>query len=273
VESTLNLKLTDYAGDVGDYLGWGRGADNGDTAWDARKTGKVASLLKSGYRQFLYPPPVEGSAVMYSWSFLQPVVTLPLALTGEGTTVVLPPDFAGMIGDVYLSREGQNGLYPLKEVPVGFILERQSVGPTTSGRPLYFCVEALKQTGAASSPRKQFRLWPVSDGEYSVQFQYYLVPNAIDIVYPYAYGGAPHAETVRAACLMAAEQDMDDERGIWKAQFQERLVASIGVDMRDKPRWIGYNADRSDGRRAALGPTYSRHLLGFPAVTVNGVQY
>jgi len=59
-EPTLSLSYNDLLGEVGLFLGWGRGAANGEEAWDAHKTAVVESSVRSGLRQFYFPPPPPG---------------------------------------------------------------------------------------------------------------------------------------------------------------------------------------------------------------------
>lgn len=72
-ESTLSLGFTDFMAEVADYLGWGRDS----TLWGAARTAELDAMVQSGYRQFLYPPVLQGQGASHRWWFLRPVTTLP----------------------------------------------------------------------------------------------------------------------------------------------------------------------------------------------------
>lgn len=81
-ESTLSLTYTDLMKEVNYFLGYGRVATDTD--------GVVDPLVQSGYRQFLYPPPVGGQKSSYQWRFLRPVdsiIVWPTVAVNSGVTV------------------------------------------------------------------------------------------------------------------------------------------------------------------------------------------
>jgi hypothetical protein len=113
-------------------------------------------------------------------------------------------------------------------------------------------------------------VWPFADEDYTVEFTYYLIPDALSGAAPYAYGGAAHAETILASCKAAAERDLDDiTDGPQMRNFRERLAASVAHDRRFKPQHLGYNADRSDRRGWRDG---RRHGWDGAVATWNGVE-
>ena len=112
-------------------------------------------------------------------------------------------------------------------------------------------------------------IFPTADQAYTLEFSYYLLAEALDGSRPYAYGGMAHAETIRAACLMAAEETLDDAQGLWAAKFRERLAASIMLDRRLKPQHGGYNGDHSEDYWTRRG---SQHYEPY-GVTFSGVEY
>lgn len=266
MESTLTLSYADLLGDVGLFLGYGRGATFGDPAWSSQQQAVIDSSVKSGLRQFYFPPPMEGTSSSYDWSFLKPTASANLA--SGASTVPLPDDFGGFEGSITISSTSTQLLWPIELVSEGRIRQMYSVTPTTSGRPLYASLQPLKGTTATQGQRFQLYLFPLSDASYTIQFQYYVLADALTAAFPYVYGGMAHAETVREACLMAAEQFLDDSSTVHAMKFQERLAASISLDRRNKPQKLGYNADYSDRPALTRGD-----LHGWNLVTVYGQQF
>jgi hypothetical protein len=77
-----------------------------------------------------------------------------------------------------------------------------------------------------------------------------ILVNTLTSDNPHPLGGMPHAETVRASCLAAAEFEMEDKKkGSRWEHFVQRLTASIAHDKKAiRQEYFGYNRDNSDGR-------------------------
>jgi hypothetical protein len=58
--------------EIADLAGWGRTVAN----WNAKKTEKIAAVLKAAVRQAHYPYPAPANRPGHTWSFLRPVETL-----------------------------------------------------------------------------------------------------------------------------------------------------------------------------------------------------
>lgn len=276
MESTLSLAVTDLESEIGDFLGYGRGALAGDSAWDVRTQLQITALRNSGLRQFYYPPPPEGQEGSYDWSFLRPFVTLSLPANVDKTTppgktslVSLPDDFGGFEGQIYVSDIGGSSYQPVPLVGPGLIQDEFARVPSITGRPKLAALVPIKGTTPTAGQRFALSVFPKSDGAYLVTFQYYVHPDALSGVMPYAYGGMAHAETILESCLAIAEQRRDDAMGVHTAKFMERLSASISHDRRNKPQLLGYNGDRSD-QRAMIGLGNTRYWQNSP-ISVNGV--
>ena len=269
MESSLSLKRSDLAGEVGLFFGFGRGADNGDTAWTTQAAAAIYSCVDSGLRNVYYPSGSEGVPAGYEWSFLKPYATLELA---EGESVLaLPDDFGGIEGDITVQTPQARSWWPISLVGPGMVYQRTAELSETTGRPCMACLEPIKGTTATQGQRQQIRFWPLADQDYTVQLQYYLLPDALTAAFPYALGGMAHAETILESCLAVAEQRLDDMAGVHTMKFRERLQASVAFDRKLKPQNLGYNGDRSDQRHVGLrGGVYRRD---WGQVTVNGVPY
>lgn len=265
-ESTLSLTIDDLRGEVGLFLGWGRGTPSGDEAWTSAKAAAINSCVKSGLRQFYYPPPVEGQENAYDWSFLRPTATF--TIPTATSSLALPDDFGGIEGDIAVSSSGTSMFRPLAVYGEGTVRQRFSELPNTTGRPQMAALCPVKGTGMDHGTRHTLLVWPTSDAAYTLSLRYYVNANYLDSGFPYHMGGTQHAETVLESCLAIAEQRLDDTSAVHSAKFMQRLLASISADRKLKPQKLGYNGDNSDLRNR-LG---WRHPLD-SGVTYMGVQY
>jgi hypothetical protein len=248
-ESTLALAKADIDSEVGAYLGYGRGSDGGDTAWSTAQRANIDLCVKGGLRSFYFNAAVPelGVPAAYNWSFLKP--TYSLAVASGGTELDLPADFGGLDGSYFTLLDSGRPVCRIPLVPEGVVRLNYAAEPDRTGPPLAAAVVPVKGTQAGRGQRFRLSLWPAADAAYTLQFTYYLLPDALRGDAPYAYGGAQHAETILAACKAAAERDLDDlADGPQQKYFRERLAASVMLDRRGKPQYLGYNADRSDGR-------------------------
>ncbi len=267
MESTLALKYTDLTGEVGDFLGYGAGADNDDVAWDDRTERIINRHVMSGLRWVYFPDLTASGGVSYDWSFLHiwRQVTL---LEGE-SAIILPDDFGGLEGPVLLSTpEGQNTA-PVFMCNPAAIHQKYAEQTDYSGIPRMVALEAIKGTTHTEGSRSRLYVWPLADQDCTFEIGYYVLPAALNRPHPYPYGGATHAETFKAAVKAAAELDSDDKMGPQYANFIKRLATSISLDRRSKPQHFGYNGDRSDGQE------YYREVRrnDLALVTFNGVEY
>lgn len=245
-ESTLNLTYTDLKGQTGLFLGYGQGTDFGEPAWTAGQSGVIVSLVRSGLRQFYWPPPLEQGGSSYDWSFLKPVSEFTLA---SGTHVVpLPDDFGGFEGELAFTQDGTSPFMPLPLTGIGHVDAKFAMFGTSTGWPQLAAVEPIKGTTPTAGQRFQLKVWPTAADTYTIRAAYYLLPDALTGAQPNVYGGAQHAETVLASCRAAAEVCLDDQIGPQWQNFMQKLATSVSIDRRLKPQVLGYNGDRSDDR-------------------------
>ena len=141
--------------------------------------------------------------------------------------------------------------------------------PTSTGKPEHAAVEWLKGVEINRGQRANLLLFPASDADYTLNFQYYILPEMLTGTNPYVYGGSAHCETILESCKAKAEQNVNDTIGIHTTLFMERLIASISSDRRTKPQFFGRNLDRSDERaRLMTNP----HIYA-PQVTYMGQSF
>lgn len=266
-ESTLSLKYSDLVGEVGLFLGYGRGAEFGDSAFTTQQQAAIDSCVRSGLRQFYFPPPLDQSGSSYDWSFLKPTVELTFA-QGEDH-IDLPDDFGGFEGPIGLLSTTSQVSWQVPLTGEGNVRQKYSELPEATGRPLLAALAPQKGTTFLRGQRFQMLLFPLADTDYTLQFAYYVLPDYLSGSYPYAYGGMAHAETILESCLAIAEQRLDDASSVHSMKFNERLAASVSLDRRSKPQRLGYNGDNSDGRNRLD----RRGLHWQNLVTVGGVQY
>lgn len=266
-ESTLALKFSDLQSEVGLFLGWGRGEDAGDRAWSSQEEASLVSIVRSGLRQFYFPPVIEGSATAYDWSFLKPFASLSLASGDQ--TLTLPDDFGGIEGRITVSTTSSSIPDDVPLLNEGLLNKWYSQTPDATGRPKAAALQPVKGTHPQHGQRWNLFVFPEADAAYTLEFAYYLLPNCLTGDWPYAYGGASHAETLLESCLAIAEQRLDDSMSVHSAKFQERLRASIAQDRKHKPQTQGYNGDASD--YYAARSRYDRR--GWNPITINGTQY
>lgn len=239
-ESSLNIAYLELQKDIAFFLGW----DTDPDTRPEREQIALDSFTKSGLRQFYFPPPMDGQATTYEWSFLRPVATLTL-LSGE-QSVALPDDFGVLDSNVTIF--STDASWPLKVFGEGYIRAAYLGIPDRTGRPEMVAVAPIKGTNINQSQRFSLLAYPIADQDYTLKLAYSILPEYLSGTHPYAYGGAAHAETILASCLAIAEQRGDDSMTVNTVKFKERLAASIGFDRRLKPQQYGYNGDRSRNR-------------------------
>lgn len=267
-ESSLNLAYKQLMGEVGFFLGYGRGALLGDVAWNSNQQATIDSTIASGLRQFYYPPVAGGQQSPPSWSFLKPIATVTLS-TGENE-VPLPFDFGGIEGEITILGPNNTTWFPIKVCNEGQIRVDFSRFPNMTGRPLRASIQQGLRPGALQSQTQTLFYFPTADTDYTVQFQYYINPDYLSGALPYAYGGPQHAETILESCLAIAEQRLDDRVSVHTQKFGERLVASIAMDNKNKAQNLGYNEDRSDASGLASRQAWWHYG---DTILFNGVQY
>ena len=266
-ESSLSVAYWELAGEVGHFLGYGRGPKCENPEWTTDQWNSILSCLKSGLRNFYFPVSVDGTPGSYNWSFLTP--TTSIGLTQAVDVATLPDDYGNIEGSMTISSPTNQVSWPIQISGEGVIRERYAQCPTATGRPQLAAIRPRKGTEMTRGQRFEVIVWPIPDTAYTLDLRYYLLPEVLSGTLPYAYGGATHSETLLESCLAIAEERLDDTRSTHASKYKERLAASISMDRRSKPQNLGYNGDRSDATdwRRRFGYYWDR------GITVYGVQY
>lgn len=265
-ESTLSIELTDLEAEVGQFLGWGRGLNFGETAWSTNKQKSIDDLVKSGLRSFYFPAPLPGDSSSYDWSFMRP--TRQVLLEAAATFATLPDDFAGMEGMVRLVSSGRAAI-ECKQTNEQKIRQFVFANPNQIGPPEWCAVESVRPSGMTKGTRSRLLVFPTADQAYTLEFQYYFSPDSLSVSFPYPHGGPTHAETIKAACLAKAELYQDNEPGPMAQNFIDRMKASVSLDRRNKGQAFGYNGDPSYNR-GGWRPGW-RHYEQQSPITFDGV--
>ena len=260
MESTLTLAMTDLKAEAGGYLGYGRTS----SAWDADQTEEIDRLTQSGLRKFYFQAQTNPKDAAHVWTFLKPVATV--QLTTDSQYAALPDDFGGFEGLASVSLSGGSGGYwPIAQRHEEQLRVLFAAAPTASGRPVYFAESQIRGTSTQASNRSQVQVYPIPDQDYVFSVPYCILPNTLTTSNPYPYGGAAHAETMKAAIRSAAELYLDNTAGPETANYMQCLAASIQYDRRHQPKTLGLNYDPSDMRmhRRGIGwPEGLWHPLG-----------
>lgn len=266
-ESTLSLTSDQLRQIIGHHLGYGRGVDVGERAWTTPQTNTITQTLKTGLGWFYTPPALTPGAEPHSWSFLRPWADI--TLVQDAYTVALPDDFGYFEDNLYITSASTALRHkPLELTTDGRVEGMQASQPDRTGAPLLAAVTPIAGTNQTEGTRLNLTVWPKPDQAYALRGRYKHLPDMLDGTHPYPPGGQEHAETIKAACLAAAEFEQDDTRGPCYQIFMERLSASIAVDNRRKGTVVGYNGDNSDGR-GVLDRNYWRYFSN-GAVTYEG---
>ncbi len=189
----------------------------------------------------------------------------------EQTEYDLDDLFGGFLTDLYFKDENADVAWPLRRVEHGEILELRQ-GTVTTTRPDRYAIVQKTITGT-SGTRMKLVLWPSPDAAYTLTAPYITAPWTLTSSLTYPMGGQPHSETLREACLAAAESEIQGQKGLHYANFQERLRASVAFDRRvGVPAYLGYNGN---GRRGSLRRSLrgGRYFENFSDVTYAGTQY
>lgn len=111
-ESTLSISYTDIQLEVGRFLGYDPTVAN----WTAAQVSEVDRYIQAGYRQFLYPPAVEGVEAGYEWSFLKPTTTITTIARYETGSIVVASGTCTLTGGTWPSWAATHGTLVINEV-------------------------------------------------------------------------------------------------------------------------------------------------------------
>lgn len=191
-------------------------------------------------------------------------------------TYQLPDNFAGLEG--YLTWQVGAGSYDPPRSVGEAMLRRLRSQPTGTGRPLHYAVRC-KSSDGTTGQRWEIEFCPTPNAEYRFDYCYFVNAEALTAAAPYPLGGMTHAETIRLACLAAAEETLDDAGPGPKLQlYVAALATSIRRDTEmHTPDSLGVGGDPltdAENLRAGRGASRRRGCRnGEVDVTYEGDAY
>ncbi len=264
--SAPGFNLANLRRDVGMFVGDGPASQALTHIQDKR----IDASIQSGYRWFVHPMVIPSlKPYVHEWSFLRPVASLSVD-PDDGVTPAPPANFASVFGGLTY-KDNYNGDSVVEVVGVEAIKKLQNASNNRTGRPQKCAfMEIVTQTEGVNTRSTEIIFWPEIDAPYTFEFQYTVDPFPLtnDSIVP--FGSPIHAETIKYACLAAAELDIKGiSGGPMFQQFAKLLEASISFDERaTSPQIIAYNGDGSMGGSFCI----SRHCHR-NSTTHEGVLY
>lgn len=233
--TTLALTRADLARHVTRHLGWRR-----DQALNETQSADMRDILGRAERMFYDPEPLPNERDRHQWTFRKPVARL---TTKDGIgDYDLPDDFGGILGDLTWSDDaGTLWSVPVKQTSDEQIRRmRLNVGVFTAA-PLYYAVVPLPSQG---NGLQKWSLLLDRSQLGALTFRYSSNPYQMSEDSHYPLGGQPHAETLLAAAIAAADAVLnDDPRGVSYEVFVQHLRSSVSHDRQQGPRNLGYIGD------------------------------
>ncbi len=194
----------------------------------------------------------------------------------------LPDDFGNIVGKMVIeSSNYQPNITMIGEGQIRTMRQNWPQNTQTSSStttPFYAAVRPKVQV-TTTGQRFEIMFFPLPNGVYTISYPMRVLPEMlVTTTIEYPYGGTEHAETIRAACIAAAEEQENGNRlngsAVYdkKKLFQERLAASISIDnQKNGVIFYGYNSDNSDARhRDDSSNSRNRRRCDTANVTYNG---
>lgn len=255
-ESTLSVQYSDLTRDVGIFLGYGSDSDD----WSENETAEVDRVVQEGYRQFLYPPAVEGIQPGYEWSFLKPVTTI--TTTEDDGDQDLPDDF-GRLVQGFTFPAGTGYVPILADVGEGKIREQRQLWDQT-GRPKIAGIRIKAGTGTTGQ-RKEVMWYPTPDDAYTLTYRYEAFVGKLTSENCYPLGGMKHSSLLTESCLAVAESRINDEQGVHTDLFMRLLASSIIRDKNEGPKFYGNVGSHGEYDRSqyVAGRSYTLEVSGY----------
>ncbi len=174
----------------------------------------------------------------------------------------LPDDFGGMEGNLVIESENYKpNIIIIGEGRIRSLRQQspQNVGSGSTTTPYYAAIRPKEHTTTTVGQRFEIMLFPLPSTVLTISYVKRILPEMlVTTTIEYPYGGMEHAETLRAACVAAAEEQENGNRMDGSAVFDkkklfgERLAASIALDKRkNNVDYFGYNTDHSDQKHKA----------------------
>jgi len=189
--------------------------------------------------------------------------TYSIAATGDYT---LPRGFVGPhTGDPTFSAN-TNTAIPFSWVNESVIRNLRQDTTTSTGDPQFGAVRVRAGVNGAARRRYELAVYPTPDVVRTLQFPYDVHFDLLTSLVDTSPAPIGHDETIRQACRMIGESDVDDTEGKESSLYQTMLLNSQRIDSRTGPRRLGYFGNPTRGPRSIQNV---RDLLRRQNVTFN----
>lgn len=175
----------------------------------------------------------------------------------------MPDAFGGIVGPItFQNNEGSYSPIELvTERHVAELLQRS----TSAARPTLAAQRPVSGTDATDGQRWDLLVYRIPDSNYTAFFKEILLIDQITTD-EFPIGGMLHGDTIKYACLAAAENDKNDRRGEKWDRYQQMLQKSMQLDRRlHRSERMGVMTDNSDRHPVHPALTRINHV-----VTVDG---
>lgn len=190
--------------------------------------------------------------------------------TGDTFTITanglyrMPEAFGGIIGPITF--ENNAGSYSPIELANERVVAELLQRSTTTARPTIAAQRPVSGTSATAGQRWDLLAYRIPDSDYTAYFREILLIDQLTSD-EFPVGGMLHGDTIKYACLAAAEHDKNDRaRGPMWDRYQQMLQKSKMLDSRlHRSERMGVMTDNSDRRQVHPALTRINHV-----VTVDG---
>jgi hypothetical protein len=229
---------------------------------NATSTTSNASDTFKVYREYTISAYTSSTVVTLSATPSPTISAKFFSVTADGL-YRMPDAFGGIIGPITF--QNNEGSYS----PIDLVAERQVAEllqwSTSAARPTLAAQRPVSGTDATEGQRWDLLVWRIPDSNYTAYFQEILLIDQITTD-EFPVGGMLHGDTIKYACLAAAENDKNDRRGEKWERYQQMLQKSMTLDRRlHRSERMGVMTDNSDRRPVHPALTRINHV-----VTVDG---
>lgn len=220
--SDLAVTFAEIRECVGKTLGYG----DTSTAWTAQQISDIRRAIRKGLR-------THYNLSGHDWSFLKPIEEFDIP--SGANEVALPARFNFLTGKIYFAA-AENVSRPCIVESAPKVLARRQVDESTTGAPQYAAIDERSPTEQRGQ-KKWLVFWPTTDAIYTVRMQYSVAVDELTEDAPHPWGSVGHGETIKQACIAAAEQ-IGGAIGVETALYERLLKASIELDRKVKPQTL-----------------------------------
>lgn len=222
---------------VAAYLGYPKPdeEDASPSNWSAKQLSDVDESIKSGYRNFLWPPAIGDSKIPHDWSFLRGRAIL--SLSGAVSAYQFDDSVANLdnFGGVITNATLQSSTQP-EALRLSILSQPQMDAISASGETGTPRFLSLRREAGSGVDVYSIIVHPTPDASYTATLEFLRAPEELSATNITPFGGPQHSETIVQACLAVAESRKDDSASLHQQLWIQRLTASIEIDKRTEHR-------------------------------------